>query len=91
MKVVRKRFLKLVLTHSMLLAVLACFGAYARESVAAVGIATVAAGALHPQERLTYQLIHQGGSFFYEKDSVILATESVCCQSKSGAITVNTP
>jgi ribonuclease T1 len=69
--VVRKAILKLVLTHSLLFAVLTCGGVHAKESSPAVGLPTVAVAALPQQGRETYQLVHQGGPFPYEKDGVV--------------------
>jgi ribonuclease T1 len=68
--VVRKGVLKLVLTYSLLFAAVAWNGVQAKEPAESFGASTVALSSLPVQGRETYQLIHQGGPFPFEKDGV---------------------
>jgi ribonuclease T1 len=68
---VRRGVLKLVLTYSMLFSALVLQGVQAKEFSESVAPATVALSNLPAQGYETYQLIHQGGPFPYEKDGVI--------------------
>lgn len=67
----QRGFLKLVLTHALLLLILLCNAAQARESVSPSGGATIALNGLPAQGLETYQRIHQGGPFPFEKDGVV--------------------
>lgn len=67
----QRGFLKLVLTHALLLLILLCNAAQARESVSPSGGATIALNSLPAQGLETYQRIHQGGPFPFEKDGVV--------------------
>jgi len=69
--VVRKGVLKLVLTHTLLFAALAWSGVQAKEPTGAFDAAPVALSSLPAQGHATYQLIHQGGPFPFEKDGVV--------------------
>lgn len=90
---VRRGIAKLVLT-SVLLLVSGAWGAVqARESNPASS--TVALNQLPPQGVETYQLIHQGGPFPFEKDGVVFGNrERVLPAAKRGyyrEYTVKTP
>lgn len=67
----QRGFLKLVLTHALLLLILLCNAAQARESVSPSGGATIALNGLPAQGLETYQRVHQGGPFPFEKDGVV--------------------
>ena len=69
--VVRRGIFKLVLTYVLLFAAMAWNGVQARELAGSQGTASVALLNIPAQARETYQLIHQGGPFPYEKDGVV--------------------
>jgi ribonuclease T1 len=68
---VRRGFVKLVLTGTLLALAGLCGGVQAREWAPSSAEATVALNQLPAQGIETYQLILQGGPFPYEKDGVV--------------------
>ena len=69
---VRKGFIKLVLTSFLLVLAMVCSGVQARELTAtSVADTTIALSQLPPQGIEIYRLIHQGGPFPFGKDGVI--------------------
>ena len=92
---VRRGFLKLLLTYSMLFSVLAWSGVEAREAPESLVPQTVALGSLPKQGVETYQLILQGGPFPYEKDGSVFGNrERLLPSHKRGyyrEYTVKTP
>jgi ribonuclease T1 len=68
---VRSGVFKLVLTHLVLLTALVSGGVQAKGPAVVSDMATVALADLPAQGRDTYQLIHQGGPFPYEKDGTV--------------------
>ena len=94
---VRKGFVKLVLTSFLLvLTVVLCGGVQAREWAATSAISTtVALNELPPQGIEIYRLIHQGGPFPYGKDGTVFGNrERLLPAQKRGyyrEYTVKTP
>ena len=90
---VRRRLLKLVLTSFLLILTLGWGGVQARELSA--NNPTVVLNQLPPQGIETYQLIHQGGPFPFEKDGVVFGNrERLLPAQKRGyyhEYTVKTP
>lgn len=90
---VRRGFVKLVLTGFLLALTMAGSGVQAKEP--ATPPATVALSQLPPQGIETYQLIHQGGPFPFEKDGVVFGNrERLLPAEKRGyyrEYTVKTP
>lgn len=90
---VRRGFYKLVLASILLAQAIVGGAVEARESHP--DTATVALGQLPPQGIETYQLIHQGGPFPYEKDSTVFGNrERLLPAAKRGyyrEYTVKTP
>lgn len=69
---VRKGFIKLVLTSVLLVLTVAWGGVQAKEWAASVAVdTTVALNQLPPQGIEIYRLIHQGGPFPYGKDGMV--------------------
>jgi len=68
---VRRGVFKLVLTYSLLFAAVAWNGVQAREPAGPVGVTSVALHEIPAQAHETYQLIHRGGPFPFEKDGVV--------------------
>lgn len=66
---VRRGIFKLVLTYAVLLVSVTLGGVQARETIG--GITTVALLDMPVQAHATYQLIHRGGPFPFEKDGVV--------------------
>jgi len=92
---VRRGFLKLALTAAMLFAALTFTGVQAKDSPELLVSTKVALRSLPAQAYETYQLIHQGGPFPYEKDGVIFGNrERLLPSQKRGyyrEYTVKTP
>ena len=62
---------KLAIVGFLLVAVLSSGGLLAKRSVGVESSVTVSVGELPPQGVKTYELIHQGGPFAYEKDGTV--------------------
>ena len=67
----RLKSLKLVLTGFFLAAVMASGASQAKGSAVAVPAASISLSELPRQGLQTYELIHQGGPFAFEKDGVV--------------------
>lgn len=67
----RRGIFKLVLTYSLLFAAVTWNGVQAREPAGPLGLAAVALRDMPVQAHETYQLIHRGGPFPFEKDGVV--------------------
>lgn len=89
------RFLKLVLTGFLLSTAFAPAWVQARESALADSPATMTVAELPRQGAQTYELIHQGGPFAYEKDGSVFGNrERLLPAQKRGyyrEYTVKTP
>ena len=89
---VRKGFIKLVLTSFLLVLAMVCSGVQARELTAtSVADTTIALSQLPPQGIEIYRLIHQGGPFPFGKDGVIFGNRERLLPAENGATTANTP
>jgi ribonuclease T1 len=93
---VRKGFIKLVLTSFLLVMMVLCGGVQAKEWAATTAInTTVALNELPPQGIEIYRLIQQGGPFPYGKDGVVFGNrERLLPAQKRGyyrEYTVKTP
>lgn len=91
----RPGVVKLVLTGLVLAINLAGVGVEAREQVAYGAANTVPLSQLPPQGQETYQRIHQGGPFAFEKDGMVFGNrERLLPANKRGyyrEYTVKTP
>ncbi|MEI8157888.1 MAG: ribonuclease [Burkholderiales bacterium] len=93
---VRKGFIKLVLTSFLLVLAVVCNGVQARELATTSAVdTTVALSQLPPQGIEIYRLIHQGGPFPFGKDGVVFGNrERLLPAEKRGyyrEYTVKTP
>jgi ribonuclease T1 len=68
---VGNKVIKLVLTGLLIVAAIGFSATYSKEPLPRVYSDTLEIGALPVQARETYQLIHQGGPFPFEKDGVV--------------------
>lgn len=88
-------FSKLALTGILVFSSLAPSGAYAKQAVSNDGLATVKVAELPQQGQQTYERIHQGGPFPYEKDGTVFGNrERLLPAAKRGfyrEYTVKTP
>lgn len=93
--VVRRGVLNFALSGLLLLAAAVSSGVQANEPTRSQGSTTVALASLPAQGHETYQLIHQGGPFPFEKDGVVFGNrERLLPSQKRGyyrEYTVKTP
>ena len=91
----RLKSLKLVLTGFFLAAVMASGALQAKGPALAASVATISLAELPRQGLQTYELIHQGGPFAFEKDGVVFGNrERLLPSQKRGyyrEYTVKTP
>lgn len=91
----RRGVLNFALSGLLLFTVAASGGVEAKEPTRVLWVATVALNSLPAQGHETYQLIHQGGPFPFEKDGVVFGNrEHLLPNQKRGyyrEYTVKTP